>query len=293
MLGAVLCSATLGMAQTSGPILSYTFNEVAVNPAYIGAYEGFTAGLNARKQSLNVEGAPSAQRMNIAMPLGNTKGSVGLLLNNNSFGVTSQLDVMAQYSYKLQLSNGSLYFGLQGGGESLKESNEDLLIKDQETTGLFANTSRAFAFNAGFGMYYDGDKYYIGLSAPQFFYNSFKGNEVTSQLFDKNMFRTYLAAGYTFATSQGMKLRPSGLVCYQASGSVNAEGVLTALFMDDTFWIGALYRTSQEAGLNIGFKIQKLIGLNYSFGAGTGELSQQAGTTHELGLRLSIPAKKN
>lgn len=293
ILGVVLCFAYSSKAQTNGPILNYTFNEVAVNPAYIGTYDGFSAGLNARKQALGIEGSPSAQRLNLALPLVGTKSSVGLLFNNSSFGVTSQVDITAQYSYKLLLSKGALYFGLQGGLESLKENNDELLLKDPEMGALFANNERAVAFNTGFGVYYSTDRYYVGLSAPKFYYNSFKDGEVNAQLFDKNMFRTYLTAGYTFPVGNAMNFRPSTLICYQMNGAVNAEAALTGLFIDNTFWVGVAYRTNREMGLNIGLKLQKMIDFNYSFGAGVGRLSQQAGTMHELGLKFSIPSKKN
>ncbi|MND47249.1 hypothetical protein D3C80_381420 [compost metagenome] len=292
ILGVIICAALKSIAQNNAPILNYSYNEAVVNPAFMGTYTGFTAGIIARKQAMGIDGAPVAQRLQIGQPLYDTKSAIGFLITNNTYGVSSKVDLMGQYSYSLPLSKGKLLFGLQTGVESLKENNDELSLKDQELGALFANTGRAYGFNVGFGAYYATDKYYVGLSAPQFFYNYFDGDAVKSQLFDANMFRTYLVAGYDFELTN-IKVRPSALLCYQTSSAVNAEAALTGYFFEDNFWTGLAYRTSKEVGFNVGLRVEKMISFNYSFGAGVGQLQQKAGTTHEIGIRMALQHKKS
>lgn len=292
IFGVLLCTFLSAAAQDSAPILNYTYNEVIVNPAYMGTYKSFTAGLSVRKQAMGIDGAPAAQRLQLGKPLADNKNCIGLLVTNDTYGVSGKLNLMGQYAYSLPLANGKLSFGLQAGVESFKEDNNELSLKDGEMGGLFANSGRAIGFNMGFGAFYSTDKYYVGLSAPQFFYNYFNGDQVKSQLFDEYMFRTYLAGGYYFDLANDMRVRPSILVCYQTSSAINSEFAVTGYYQDK-FWAGAAYRTSKEAGFSLGAKIEKMFSVNYSFGIGVGQMQQKAGTSHEIGLRMILPYQES
>src|SRR6201999_2900729 len=111
----------------------------------------------------------------------------------------------------------------------------------------FKNDVRQNKPNVGFGVMYYGDRYYIGVSAPELTITSLGTASVQN---NTNFVNHYYFAG-AFLTDMGedITLKPSVLESY-AKGTTTTADVSGIIYLKDTLGIGFDYRTSnQGAGI--------------------------------------------
>ena len=108
----LLCIGGVSIAQQELQVSQYMFNGMLLNPAYAGTHDYFSASLLHRSQWVNLDGAPSTQVFAIDGPIANKRMGVGLVVTNDQIGISSQLDVAANFAYHLPLGPGDLSFCL-------------------------------------------------------------------------------------------------------------------------------------------------------------------------------------
>src|SRR6185295_18846537 len=88
-------------AQYEPMFTQYKFNETFINPAYVGSHENISATLLYRDQWVGINGAPKTQTLALHSPLERKRIGVGLSVMNESIGVSKQLSVYAQFSFRI------------------------------------------------------------------------------------------------------------------------------------------------------------------------------------------------
>ena len=83
----------------------YMFNGLAINPAYAGSHESFSATALYREQWSGLDGAPTTQTLSMHSPIRNQKMGLGLLFIHDKIGVTSQTGSYVSYAYKINFLN--------------------------------------------------------------------------------------------------------------------------------------------------------------------------------------------
>ena len=242
----------------------YTFNGLAINPAFSGSRDVMSINLSHRNQWVGFEGAPSYNIAGIHTPLKNTKMGLGLLVMNESIGLRKATGFYFNYAHRITLGRGKLAMGLKGGVSAGKYDlidlgNDDYVFSDKLSSYLLPNF--------GLGMYYYTKKFYAGLSVPLILgYETSETGEVTAY-HDFNKYPYYLTAGVTIELATNWSLQPSGLVVYEKSGGVIADVGVMALYKD-LFKAGASYRSKQAIVMLMDIKIthQLRVGLAYDYG---------------------------
>jgi type IX secretion system PorP/SprF family membrane protein len=267
-----------------------------INPAYAGSREQISATMVYRNQWVGLEGAPKTQTASIHGPLMNKKLGLGLTIMNESIGVTKQLAVYGNYAYRIQVgSNGAFAMGLQAGFINHQENLSEVITNEENDNEFLFNTPRVVLPNAGYGMYYNTDKLFVGLSIPRMFKNEVSGDGTAdvSNSFEFKYWHYYLTSGYVFPVSENIKMKPSVMIKAVQGAPLNADLTLQALFMD-VFWLGISYRTEDSFSALGTFQVTPKLRIGYSYDYTTTELSNYSNGTHEinLGYDFSFTKKK-
>jgi type IX secretion system PorP/SprF family membrane protein len=275
----LMVAAQIGNGQQQVMFTQYMFNGLALNPAYAGSHETMSITALARKQWTGLDGAPSTQTLSIHSPIRHQRMSLGLLFLHDNIGVTDQTGAYASYAYRIPVGKGKLAFGLQGGIAYFNARFSKVSTTDQTFAG---GDVREVHPTFGFGMYYNTNRFYIGVSVPQLNQSTFDRSYADS---DSRIVRHYFAsAGYVFDLNHSLKLKPNILV--KAVEGAPVEFDLNAnLLIKDVVWLGLSWRSfdSFDAVFQVQVTDQLQIGYSYDF-ATTTDLSRVNGGSHELML---------
>jgi len=265
----------------------YSFNGLAINPAYAGSREMLCISLSHRSQWMGFDGAPSYNILGIHTPFKNTKMGLGFLVMNESIGLRKYTGFYLNYAYRLTLGNGKLALGLKGG---LATGNYELIDLGNDDYVFGEKSSSYLLPNFGLGMYYYAKKYYVGLSVPLILgYETNETGEVTAY-HDFNKYAYYMTAGVTFDIAEKWQLQPSGLVEYDKAGGVIADIGLNLLYKD-VLRAGASYRSKQAIVMLLDYKITYQLRVGVAYDYGINELNAYNRNSFEVALEYNFGYK--
>jgi len=281
-------------AQFEPQFTQYMFNEMFINPAYAGSRKQISATAVYRNQWVGLEGAPKTQTFSMHGPLMNQKLGVGLTVINETIGVTHQFSMYGNYAYRIQAgSNGAFAMGIQAGFINHQEDLSEVITNEENDNEFLLNTPHVVLPNAGFGLYYDTDRFYAGISIPRMLKNSVAGDgsdDVVNSM-DFDSWHYYLSTGYVFPVSESIKLKPSIMAKAVQGAPFVADFTIQAL-LKDIFWLGFSYRTEDSfAGLAT-FQITHQLRIGYSYDYTTTELNNYNNGTHEINIGYDFSFNK-
>jgi type IX secretion system PorP/SprF family membrane protein len=296
LLGFVVSTLITGtsQAQFEPQFTQYMFNEMFINPAYAGSRKQVSATTSYRNQWVGLEGAPKTQTLSIHGPLMNRKLGVGLSVMNETIGVTHQFSVYASYAFRFQVgSNGAFALGLQGGIINHQEDLTKVITVEEGDNQFLLNTPHVILPNVGYGMYYNTDRFYAGISIPRMMKNRVAGDgssEVTHSL-ELEFWHYYFSTGYVFPVSESIKMKPAFMLKTVPGAPAIADFTLMAL-MKDVFWLGFSYRTEDSFAGIATFQVTNQLRIGYSYDYTTTPLSNYSNGTHEVNIGYDFSFKK-
>lgn len=276
-------------AQQDPMYTQYMFNALALNPAYAGSRNVVSATALYRNQWSGLKGAPETATFTIDAPINDKKIGLGLQVFNDKLGITNTTGIVASGAYRIRMEKGTLAFGLQGSLSNFKANYQNVALDQtgSNTDIAFQDNVNSTLFNLGTGIYYNSDRFYIGLSAPQLL-----PNKLGETALSKQEIHLFLTAGVVFDLSDDFKLKPSIMVKEVKGAPI--EGDLNAmLWIKDVVGIGAQYRSNADvSGL---FEIQATpqIRLGYSYDHSITTLQNHNSGSHEIMLRYEFGYEKN
>jgi type IX secretion system PorP/SprF family membrane protein len=273
-------------AQQDAMFTHYAFNTLAVNPGYAGSRDVLTiTGLH-RNQWVGIKGAPTSNTLTLHSPISKNAG-LGLSVITDKIGPVKTNSVYADFAYRIKTSEkGRLSFGLKGGLNMMQANLTSLSLDQQDDIAFSSNLQSKVLPNFGFGLYYDHQNWYVGVSTPRMLENNFQTNEISgsnSIIFDQRHY--YFIAGSIIKINDDLKLRPATFVKVTAGAPIEAD--LTAIFMlYDKVDLGAMYRTGDAFGLIAGFMVndQMRIGYSYDYSYALSSYAYNGGS-HEIMIR--------
>jgi len=268
---ALLLITSLGIhAQQDAQYTQYMYNTIAVNPAYAGSRGVFSIAALHRSQWVGLDGAPTTQTFNFNTPVSKRVG-IGLSIVNDEIGNGTNQDTYFDgvFSYTVPTSNeGKLSFGIKAGGHFLNVDFAKLRNYQAEgSAGAPTNIDKKFSPNFGAGIYYHTDKFYAGLSIPNFLETEHfdrSGNLGSTSLLAEERMNFYLISGYVFELNPDWKLKPA--VLFKAVQGAPLQADFSATFLvRDKFSFGAAYRWSAALSALVGMQLtdQLMLGLAY------------------------------
>lgn len=264
----------------------YLMNQTMMNPAYAGMHDHANITAISRGQWLGVEGAPFTHILMGSYTF-SYQGAAGFSLVKDSYGINSDTEIKVHYSYRIEMLNAVLSFGLQGGYAIFSEDPSKLNaeVSDDPLLGSGKITSTSPAF--GLGMMYKTKRFYLGLGIPRI-----TGTDVeTTELFSKSVSPVYnLSGGLFISLLNGLMVKPSFLMSYQDDqllADINGQ-----LLVANKVWLGVSLRNLNSAGFNLVFSEDDAYHFGYSFHLPVNDLDAASWGTHELMVSIDLKFSK-
>lgn len=266
----------------------YMYNQNILNPAYAGSKGVLSIGMLGRTQWVGVNGAPETLTLSLHSPISNSIG-LGLSVIHDEIGPAKEDNVYADFSYTIQTSDeGNLAFGLKAGFTFL-----DVRITEGLTSGdiLLNEPVNLSTPNFGAGIYYYTQKFYAGLSIPNFLetrHLDSKNGKVTTA---SERMHYFLTTGYVFDISENVKLKPSAMVKAAIGAPVSIDLSANAL-INDKFELGLSYRFDDSISGIIGFNVTDDLRIGYAYDYTTSNFGDFNSGSHEVMLLFDFNRKK-
>ena len=287
VLFVLILFADQAKAQQDSQYTQYMYNTMMVNPAYTGS-RGATSifGLY-RNQWVGLDGAPKTASLSFHTPFEEKHIGIGAGIYHESIGPQSTNVVDVDFSYTLDFDESKLAFGLKAaaGFYNFDRNKLNLLYPND---AAFEGKANTFLPNIGAGVYYYGEKYYVGFSIPYLLDTKTFSKTDERKITDVNEKQHYnLMGGYVFDLSPDFKFKPAALMKMVSGSPLQVD--LSANFMyDDRFVLGAAYRWSAAVSAMAGFQIDRNWFIGYAFDWETTKLSKYNNGSHEIFLRYEF-----
>lgn len=272
-------------AQQKPVATQYMFNALALNPAYAGSLNYFSATSLYRKQWVNVDGAPEITSFSAHSNIKGKNIGVGLNIVHDKVGVHSDLGLYGSYAYHIKMPGGTLSMGLQAGFNNLASQFSELNLQDQTDSYLNADFSK-FKMNFGAGLYYYTPDFYAGFSVPYLIKaRTLRDLDYIKETVESRYY--YITAGKVLDLTYDIKLMPSVLMRFE-DGMPIAYDFNLSVFLKELVNMGVSYREGDSFSTLFQVQINDFIRLGYAYDWIMSDLSQFSAGTHELMLNYRI-----
>lgn len=278
------------IAQQDPQYTQYMYNTLSVNSAYAGSLGHLAITGIYRTQWVGLEGAPNTQSFTLDTPLGKNVG-LGLSVVSEEIGPSEEQFLDANVSYTIPSGQThKLSFGIKGGGRVInidwtKGSYRDPDVQFRE------NITNKFLPVIGAGMYWHGERDYIGLAVPNFMTRErYTYDDIADDLVNERM-HLYLIGGIVFDLSAHTKFKPAAMVKYVAGAPIIADFSANFMF-NNCVTLGASYRTGDSVSALASLQITPQFLVGYAYDYTTTELQNYNSGTHEIMLRFELVSRK-
>lgn len=275
-------------AQQDAMYTQYMFNTLAINPAYAGSRNVVSATTLYRNQWTGVQGAPKTGTLSVDAPLWDKRIGLGVQFITDKLGVEQTNGAAISGAYRIRMETGTLSFGIQGNIQQYRRNLTSVPLESLPSYDpAFANDVDKILFNFGTGVYYNSDRFYLGLSAQDLLPNKLNDNSSGTPLNGKQEVHLFLASGYVFPMSDGLDLKPSFLIKGVKGAPIEAD-LNATLWIKQTLGFGLQYRTSADVAAMIEIQASPNIRLGYSYDRSITDLQKFNSGSHEIMLRYEF-----
>lgn len=288
---AIIALSALNLAaQQDAMYTHYAFNTLTINPAYAGNRGMFSATALHRSQWVGFDGAPMSESLTLSTPLLNDVIAVGLSVQNDRLGPVNTFNGTASFAYKLKINSKSkLSFGMSAGVNNITRNLSSLAIYEQGDYAVDNDSRTQNLFDIGAGLLYTNKRFYAGVSMPRIL-NGHVNDKTpnTATLAAKEKQHYYITAGTAFDLGKNVECKPSTFV--KMTEGVLPQFDLTTMFVfSKKFEVGAMWRSSDAAGILVAYTINKSIRIGYSFDWSYGNRTFTYNNgSHELMVRYDL-----
>jgi type IX secretion system PorP/SprF family membrane protein len=271
----------------------YILNPLTINPAFAGNRGVLNIAAFYRKQWVGISGAPETMTFSMDAPFFDEKVGLGLVIVNDKIGVTKETQFITNYSYKIDIGEGKISFGLGAGVTTTNTAWSDLIVLDPGDE-LYLNDSRLFIIpNFSFGTYYTYRDHFAGFSIPRFLtYNyNFDKNKYSVKI-DPGNYNFLLNYGYLVRLTQKIKFLPSTLLTL-SPGQKPLFDINAYFNYVDRFWGGVSYRNGRSVAGLFQFEVNNQLKIAYTYDFDISSIGKFSNGSHELMLRYEFRYKVN
>ena len=286
LLGLVLLGDQ-ATAQQDSQYTQYMYNTMMINPAYAGSRDCTSIFALYRNQWVGLDGAPKTASLSIHTPIEGKHVGLGGAIYHESIGPQSTNMIDVDFSYTLEFEESKLAFGLKAAGAFYRFDRSKMNLVDADDYA-FQGKETSFLPNIGAGLYYYGEKYYVGFSIPYLLDTKTFSKTDERKITDVNEKQHYnLMGGYVFDLSPDFKFKPAALMKMVSGSPLQVD--LSANFMyDDRFVLGAAYRWSAAVSAMAGFQIDRNWFIGYAYDMETTDMRKYNYGSHEIFLRYEF-----
>jgi len=281
----MLLSHFAGFCQQDSQYTQYMYNTININPAYAGSRGVLSIfGLH-RSQWIGMEGAPETNAFSINTPFSQTNIGAGLSFVNDRIGPTDENTISLDLSYSIKTSEKyKLSFGIKGTGNFFNLDSGKLKPAYASDPKL-QNLKNNFTPNFGAGIYFHSNKFYAGISVPNFFERvHYNDNSVSV---NKEKMNVYVLSGLVLDLNPDIKLKPAFLIKTVEGSPLQADFSANFLVYEK-FTAGVAYRWDASVSALAGFQITKGLFIGYAYDRETTKLQNYNSGSHEIFARFEL-----
>lgn len=243
------------MAQQNIQFTQYIFNAMSVNPAYAGYKEEWYGQMGLRSQWVGLDGAPQTGLLSIdgiTNPVSKRHG-VGLQIISDRLGPQATTSAFANYAFRIRFDSEDtkrLSIGIGAGVTQYSLDGTKLSPITAGDASVPPHKISDFVPDIRLGVYYNTNKWYVGVSALDLFSpresnNIFRWDNITTDHIRRKP-HVYVIAGALFDLKGDVRFRPSVLWKEDFRGPSSLD--LNAMFIfGDRLWLGGGWRTGISA----------------------------------------------
>ena len=281
----------IAYSQQDTPFSQYMYTMAAVNPGFAGSSDQICISGATRQQWVGFPGKPASTFFNANAPIkpfGLSSG-VGLSIMNNTQGFSNNLALAGTYAYRQSIGTGTLGIGVDVGLFNQAFSSASWYIPDNPTRtdiqqpgqdpSIPNEDESQIVFDLGFGLYYNTDNIYFGVSVKHLNRPTIKF-ETANPYLARNY---YAVAGYRFQLSNPLfEILPSAI--FRSDGRTNSFDVSGLVRYNKKFWGGVSYRAGDALIGIIGVELFNGLRVGYSYDFNLSELANHSKGGHEVTL---------
>jgi len=285
ILTLILISINCTMAQQLPNVSYFMYDNVRTNPGSLGSKDMVCASLISKNAMMGFDKAPNSFFANIEVPfklLGGKHG-VGLSVYNDKIGFYDDIDIKLGYAFRLNVADGTLGIGLNGGirQKTLDASQwyygpgENDVIDPNIPQGSQGNIAPSIGL--GFGMFYRSEDIYLGASVSNIYSSEIKyeSADATTASSASEIIRPhyYLTAGYKLQLSNpAYEIEPA--VLFYSDGVSTTFDLNGTLTYNKKLWVGVSYRAGSAAVGMVGLTILDGVNIGLAYDYYTSALSK-------------------
>ena len=237
-------------AQSLPMYSQYMYNMVNINPAYAGNRGVTNLSAIWREQWSGLPGSPTTKSFTYDMASNNKKVGFSVQLFEDKYvNYIKRTGAAFSYNIKIPVSDkGVLSMGLKAGfyNDVKNFTNANLGTTGNSNDVVVTSNLNKVVPLAGAGIYYNDDKFYIGLSAPDVItFNKVKSYAADNALYQVKEVHYFVTTGYSFDVNDDVQIKPS-ILLKAASGAPLAFDFNTNVWMHNLLGLGMSYRTGES-----------------------------------------------
>jgi type IX secretion system PorP/SprF family membrane protein len=233
------------LAQTEPMYSQYMYNMLGVNPAYAGSREVLGLNFFQRNQWSGLRGAPKTTSLNLDQSISEGKIGLGIQMFSDQLGVEEASGINGFLSSRIKVSeNGILSAGLSVGFMNYQFNSLDVLNRIRTDDNVFVTVIPSqWNPSVGFGLYYNTDQFYMGISSPSLLKSRLaKYENFASGIQKTDDFHLFTTMGYVIKINEEVNLKPSTMI-KMVSGAPIEFDLNTNVWLRDILGLGVSYRT--------------------------------------------------
>lgn len=283
----LLLSSLDSIAQQDPHYTQYMYNMTVVNPAYAGSRGIPTLTLLGRTQWVGVKGGARTATLSLDAPVGRAVG-LGFSVIHDEIGPVKENNVYGDFSFTVFTGEeGRLAFGIKAGATFL-----DIGLLSTVTPGDPLNVPvNQISPNFGAGVYYYTDKFYAGLSAPNFLETKHLGDDSGAVSVASEKMPIFLTSGYVFDITDKFKLKPSTMIKGTSGAPISVDLSLNAM-VQSVLELGLSYRIDDSISAMVGLQASQRLRVGYAYDYSTSSFGVYNSGSHELILTYGF-SKRN
>ena len=282
----LISSISTVFAQQDPQYTQYMYSMNILNPAYAGSRGVTSIGLLGRTQWVGVDGAPQTATLSINGPVGNNVG-LGFSVIHDEIGPVKEDNLYADFSYTLNFSGEDKFaFGIKAGATFLNV--REFTTVDQDPLNVPVSL---VAPNFGVGVMYYNDRFYAGLSVPNFIESRYLDtkNGISSSASEKTHY--FLTSGYVFDLDENLKLKPSTML-KAAPGAPLSVDLSLNLLIQEKVELGLSHRLDDSISGMVGFQVSQDLRIGYAYDYTTTNFGVFNSGSHEIMILFDLNKKK-
>ncbi|WP_010230609.1 PorP/SprF family type IX secretion system membrane protein [Gillisia marina] len=277
-----------GMSQQDPLYTQYMYNMSVLNPAYATDDPGMLRlGGIYRSQWVGIDGAPSTANFFAHTPL-SERVEVGISIVHDEIGDwVKENNITADFAYVLPLNEtNKLSLGIKGGLTTFDSNISGLTLNQLDDPAFREDINEVFPV-VGVGAYFFGEKYYVGLSAPNLLTSKHLENQQGLRTLGEENIHYFVTGGYVFDINEDFKLKPA-FMARGVQGAPLSVDITANVLMFNRLEAGVGYRFGDAITGLVNFAITPQLKLGYAYDRTTSNLGDYNDGTHEFLLLFDL-----